>query len=66
MKLTLPLRLPDIFNFYGAVGFLKENDIVLSLIKPGEIAFLFVEERIPRTLRESNLKFIYSFSNGTN
>ena len=65
MKLTLPLRLPDIFNIYSTVGFLKENDIVLSFIKPREIAFLFVGARIPRTLRESNLKFIYSFSNGT-
>ena len=36
MKLSLPLRLPNIFNIHSAVGVLKENDIVLSLIKPGE------------------------------
>lgn len=61
MKLTSPLRLPDIFNIYSAISFLKENDIVFSLIKPGRTNV----ERIPRTLGESNLKFIYSFSNGT-
>jgi len=37
MKLTLPLGLPDILNIYGAVGFLKENDIAFA--QPGEKSF---------------------------
>ena len=28
-------------------------------------AFFFIVERIPRTFKESDLKFLHSFSNGT-
>ena len=52
MKLTLPLRLPDIFNFYSAVGFLKENDIVLSLIKPGEKNFSLCWRMNPSNIKK--------------